>query len=258
MSENFFPEGMAVPIKVNRVFDSCSDRDCMTNVMVTLTSGSIAPNVTQVKTKCVSISDVCITVEAVLFNCSFYEMDLTYTFEVTLLAYVRACETPTTLTCTATASKSCILYGSEANTQTFFSNGDSSGATTPCCDIVNAPNASVQVVQPIALETKLCNPHPCPIPCCPETDANGQPRLMSRQVVLTLGVFSIVELTRPVTILVPTFPYTVPQKECSCNTDSPCEVFSRIQFPTEEFAPTTLENSTECGSACGCGCNCES
>jgi hypothetical protein len=59
-----------------------------------------------------------------------------------------------------------------------------------------------------------------------------------RTVVLTLGVFSVVELTRPVTMTAAAYPYQVPTKTCSAeSTDSPCEVFSRLNFPTEEFAP---------------------
>ena len=47
----------------------------------------------------------------------------------------------------------------------------------------------------------------------------------------------MVELTRPVTMTVAAYPYQVPTKTCSGDTDSPCEVFSRLNFPTEEFVP---------------------
>ena len=45
----------AVPVKVNRVFDSCSDKDCLTGVVVRLEGCELPPHCAFVKTKCVSI-----------------------------------------------------------------------------------------------------------------------------------------------------------------------------------------------------------
>ena len=39
----------ALPIKVDRVFDSCSDRDCLSNVQILMDGGELPPNVTLVK-----------------------------------------------------------------------------------------------------------------------------------------------------------------------------------------------------------------
>ena len=63
--------GDAVPIKVNRVFDSCSDKDCISNVPVTLTT-ELPVSVTIVKSRCVTVADVCINVEEIPFNKGFY------------------------------------------------------------------------------------------------------------------------------------------------------------------------------------------
>ena len=54
----------AVPVKVNRVFDSCSDKDCLTGVVVRLEGCELPPHCAFVKTKCVSIRDVCISVQS--------------------------------------------------------------------------------------------------------------------------------------------------------------------------------------------------
>ena len=43
--------------------------------------------------------------------------------------------------------------------------------------------------------------------------------------------------------------YCIPSKECSTNTDSPCELFEKIKFPTNEFFPRSLEES-EYDSGC--------
>lgn len=242
-----------VPMKVDRVFDSCSDKDCITNVQVHLENGELPANVCMVKTRCVSITNVSMNVEPIPFNRGYFSVDITFTFGVELLAYEQACDCPMMLRGCATASKSVILYGGETNTKTFFSNGMRIGETNRCCEVVNLPVASVQVVEPIALETKIAG-------ICINHDEVGLCR--QRGVVMTLGVFSIVELTRPVTMMVPAYPYSVPAKTCSCETDSPCEIFSRISFPTEEFLS---QNSTPAPyqGACGCGscnhngsCNC--
>ena len=238
--------GDAVPVKVNQVFDSCSDRDCISNVPVILDVGELPASIQLVKCKCVRVADVCMRIEPVPFNRGFYNIDLTFTFRVELLAYTHACEQPQMLEGTVYASKSSILYGSESNTQTFSSNGCRLGTTDACCEVVNLPTASVQVVPPLALETKIGT-------VCRQPDPGqvqeGYPPTM-RTVVMTLGVFSVIELTRPVTILVPTYDYTIPTKECTADTETPCAVFDRMRFPAEEFSPASLQDS---GDRPSCG-----
>ena len=75
-----------VPVKVNRVFDSCSDRDCFSNVQILMDGGELPANVTMVKSRCVRVSDICMNIEPVPFNRGFYSIDLTYTFRVELMA----------------------------------------------------------------------------------------------------------------------------------------------------------------------------
>lgn len=247
----------AVPIKVNRVFDSCSDKDCITGVRVALTS-SVPASATIVKTKCITVNDVCMTVEPIPFNKGFYSIDITFTFDVQLLAYDKACGKSTPLSGKASVSKNCILYGSETNTKTFSSDGSIIGETGNCCNTINPPTALVQVVSPLALESKITSCKICDCICgcgaSNENDSMEMSRSSSRDVVLTIGLFYVVEIVRPVTVMVPTYPYTIPQKECNCETDSPCEVFDKIRFPVEEFS---LKNAGKKSYDCGCG-NCNS
>ena len=177
-----------VPVKVNRVFDSCSDRDCFSNVQILMDGGELPANVTMVKSRCVRVSDICMNIEPVPFNRGFYSIDLTYTFRVELMAYERSCSSPVLLTGTAYTSKNVILYGGESNTKTFFSSGEQIGDTNACCETINLPTAAVQVVEPIALEARIGSV------CGPDGAAPV------RTVIMTLGLFSVVELFRPVTI----------------------------------------------------------
>ena len=103
------PESCAntVPIKVNRVFDSCSDRDCFSNIQILMDGGALPENITMVKSRCVRVSDICMNIEPVPFNRGFYSIDLTYTFRIEFMAYERACSSPVLLTGTAYASKKC-------------------------------------------------------------------------------------------------------------------------------------------------------
>lgn len=61
-------------------------------------------------------------------------------------------------------------------------------------------------------------------------------------IYITLGVFSIVSLARTVPVMVPAYDYAVPNKECVSSTESPCELFEKINFPSSEFFPKSLED----------------
>ena len=229
----------AIPIKVNRVFDSCSDKDCIKNVQVVL-STPLPASSTIVKTKCITVSNICMNVEPIPFNKGFFSVDITFSFDVSLLAYDVACGTATELTGTASVSKNCVLFGSDTNSRTFSSDGTVTGSTGECCNIINPPTAIVQAVSPLILESKIAN-------ICSGCECGCSDCTSGRGVLLTIGLFYVVELIRPVTIMVPAYKYTIPQKECCSNTDTPCEVFDKIKFPTEEFSPAKLDNSY-----CGC------
>ena len=72
-----------------------------------------------------------------------------------------------------------------------------------------------------------------------------------RRLYVTLGQFSIIRLERDAQLVVPVLDYSIPTKECSdapgCAED-PCEVFSRIPFPTDRFAPRNCDKDS-------CNCN---
>ena len=68
-----------------------------------------------------------------------------------------------------------------------------------------------------------------------------------RQLYVTLGQFSIVRLERDAQLVVPVLDYAVPCKECcdeSGSGEDPCELFSRIPFPTEQFSATGCDGDT--------------
>lgn len=69
-----------------------------------------------------------------------------------------------------------------------------------------------------------------------------------RRLFVTLGQFSIIRLERDAQLVVPVLDYAVPCKEC-CDSpgggEDPCEMFSRIPFPTAQFSPHGCDDNGE-------------
>jgi hypothetical protein len=58
---------------------------------------------------------------------------------------------------------------------------------------------------------------------------------------VTLGQFSVIRLERDAQLVVPVVDCAVPSRECcdaAGSAEDPCEMFSRIPFPTSQFCPT--------------------
>lgn len=62
-----------------------------------------------------------------------------------------------------------------------------------------------------------------------------------KMVLVTLGVFSIVQMERDVQVLVPAYDYELPE-QCSEDNggEDPCDVFDKVRFPVNEFFPPRL------------------
>jgi len=241
-----------VPMKINRVFDSCCDRECLKNIPVIL-NGDLPNNINLVKARCVTVSDVNIDVEPVPFNKGYFSVEITYTFDVEILAYERASDTPRHIKGIAYETRSSILFGGESGVKTFTSTGKSTATVdTGTCGSVSLPIARVSVVEPIVLDAKIGTVTATSSCCC---DFDPRDLGSKRTVLLTLGLFSVVELTRPVTMMVLAGDYAVPKRECTQNkgTDSPCDIFDRIKFPIEDFSPSAIDAIDF--SSCKCGCN---
>lgn len=238
---NCFKE--AVCINAGRVYDSCSDKDCIDCLRVYFTdSGQAAINgASNVKCKGVKVLDVYMDVEPVPFNKGFYSVDMTFYFGVQVETICPTSLTPVITTGLAVFTKKVILYGSEGNVSVFTS--DSSGGGYPNG---GAPKASVQVVNPICLACKLkeCCPTECAITLPAAIDELFEGSFASvtstKFVEVTLGVFSIVSLERMVQMMIPVYDFSIPDKECVQTTDDPCELFKRIKFPVNEFFPPRL------------------
>ena len=74
-----------------------------------------------------------------------------------------------------------------------------------------------------------------------------------QRLFVTLGQFSIIRLERDAQLVVPVLDYSIPTKDC-CDSagfaEDPCELFSKIPFPEQAFAPSGCDKECEC-ETCG-------
>ncbi len=198
-----------------------------------------------IKCKKVKVLNVCVDVESVPFNKGFYSVDMTFYFLVEMSVYLSP-GTPAVNCCGISYfSKKVILYGSEANSRVFSSH---SGCCANSEQMTSMPNAVVQIVDPICLacryvecpEKKCCPGSVIPCQICTEVGGSFQDVAVSKEVYITLGLFTIVQLQRKVQMMIPAYDFCIPDKESEYSTGDPCEMFKKIQFPMEDFFPPRL------------------
>lgn len=269
-SSSFTCDGRGtVCIDTNRVLDSCRDRDCFEDVRVYLTEfgEEMIANATNVRTRKAKLLWTYVGVDEVPFNRGFYKITVRYYIEVEFEACLGIGRSQHAKGL-AIAEKEVVLYGGEGRVLTFTSGPDNSycdmGKTT-CA--TNDPKAIVEAVEPVVLNTKIvdctccntccgcdCGEIPDTVRCCLDGDlvlASECPRL-----VVSLGIFTVVRIVRPVQILVQATDYTVPDKECvAANSDeNPCALFRTIAFPTSEFRGVSCADTEYRENYGGCGC----
>jgi len=245
-SANHFKE--AVCIEAGRIFDSCSDKDCLEDLQVFFTAEdqNVINASTIIKCKSTEVMDVYLTVEPVPYNRGFYTVDISFYFRICFCAYTSPVSPPTVVTGLACYCKKVILFGSEGRVRTFTSDRQGCVANQG-----NLPVATLKAVDPVTLGCRIVEAAPFisePLGVVPpEISAlfDGELAIQpdgSKIALVTLGLFTIVTLGRDMQMMVPAYDYCIPEKDCvsAINTDDPCEVFKRIKFPVEEFFPDDL------------------
>ena len=241
----------AVCVHTKKIFDSCRDKDCIEDLRVYPTVGSqtYIDNAFSVRPKSAELLYAEVNVEAISFNKGYYTVDVTYFYKITGETFPGG----NTVTGLAIFDKRVMLCGGEGTVKTF-----SSDLCDCSCVDDGMPIAYVEAVDPIALHLKLvdancivsCDNDRHDIPAC-ILDRFGEALVTGdavRRLYVTLGQFSIIRLERDTQLLIPAYDYCIPEKECaggSCS-DDPCEIFSQIRFPVEEFFP-----SNDCSSSAG-------
>ena len=258
----------AICIDTNRVYDSCADKDCLTDLRVYLTDRGqcILENSTTVRARCAEILNCIVEVERVAFNRGCYAVNLTFFAKITLEGFSCPTSQPAMFDGLVTFNKKCILYGSEGNVKIFSSTFSCDGNEQTFAGNTN-PKAKIQCVDPVVLDAQICRICDCcqaPCGCIPDHicrcfEGDFSKCVGEKAVKVTLGVFSIVQLERDVQMLIPAYDFCVPTKECSCDTEDPCDAFRKICFPVDEFFPPNMRDIAcsdvgfNPGGTCGCG-----
>lgn len=254
----------AVCIDTNRVYDSCADKDCLADLRVYFSpkiQEELIENAVNVKCRGVDLLYVSMDVEKVPFNKGCYSVDLTFYFKVTVEVYTSGCAHASVVEGFTTFSKKCILYGGEGAVHVYSSEYRADADDKPLRPTDANPRAKIQVADPICLGARLCKVRDCccddcgrQIPACVRNAFSNKfpPECTccecKKVVAVTIGIFSIVQLERDVQMLIPAYDFCIPQKECCCDTDDPCEAFRKICFPVDEFFPPQ-DGKKKC---CGC------
>ncbi len=232
----------AVCIDTRRVYDSCSDKDCIEDIRVLFTKcvQELVDDATNVRIKGASVITVFVEMQPIPFNRGFYSVDMTFFFDITLELYTTPISTPQTITGISVFNKKVILYGSEGCIKTFTS----SNCENDCTDLT-MPEAVVEVSEPVALSAKLCigllsdccdSIFHIPEKICIRFGGEFE-RVGKKSVYVSLGIFMIVQIVRNTQLLIPAYDFCIPEKECLTTSDSPCDLFEQIEFPVNEFFP---------------------
>ena len=250
----------AMSIHTRKITDSCRDKDCIEDLRVYLTTGSqaILDSCANVRVRCAELLTTVIDVEPVAFDRQHYCIDMTFYYRILADGTVGATR-PTTLYGLAVFSKRAVLCGEDSRAHIYRSSTVIGGPDGAAVLSANRPTAVVEVLDPMVLGSKVRETDPC------GCDSGGihlpesirclfdEPLVVSgsqRQLLVTLGQFSIVRLERDAQLVVPVLDYAVPCKECcdqSGSGEDPCEMFSRIPFPAEQFSPTGCDGERDSG-----------
>lgn len=279
MAENRFPCGggtsrETVCIETNRVLDSCRDRDCYENVRVYLSDfgNEILERTGAIRAKSAEILWTNIGIDPIQFNRGFYAVTIRFYIRVTCEACVGGGRSQE-VEGIAVLEKRVILYGGDTNTHTYRSDGCGDSFCSlpkPNCGSRSVPTAVVEAVDPVLLGTRILEKaEECNCCCCchendlPETvmttfdspisfadPSNDHAR---RFLTVSLGIFSVVRITRPAQYLISATEYAIPEKEChEVEDDDPCRVFRSMPFPVGEFSTGTVPAAPNPRPSCGC------
>ena len=254
----------ALSIHTHKITDSCRDKDCIEDLRVYLTKGSqsILETAAGAKVRCADLLYAQIDVEPVAFDRNHYCIDVTFYYRILADATVGTCR-PAALYGLAVFSKRAVLCGEDSQAHIFTSTCPVNCSDAPSRFIANCPTAIVEVLDPMVLSSKVQDVCEC---SCRENTVIQIPEAIAhmfddqlvlnggnRRLFVTLGQFSIIRLERDAQLVVPVIDYSIPSKEC-CDTpgcaEDPCEVFSRIPFPSAQFAPRDCDHKDCCETDC--------
>ena len=254
----------AMSIHTRKITDSCRDKDCIEDLRVYLTTSSQSQldTAANARVRCAELLYSYIDVEPVAFDRNHYCVDVTFYYRILADAIVSASR-PVAITGLAVFTKRAVLCGEDSCAHIYRSStriGEPDGITA---FHANRPTAVVEVLDPMVLSSKVRDVCDCACGDAGNVQIPGYIRSMfdedlvlsgdRRRLFATLGQFSIIRLERDAQLIVPVVDYSIPTKDCcdsaSCSAEDPCEMFSRIPFPTQQFTPRGCDDVCEKGNS---------
>jgi len=246
-------------IHTRKITDSCRDKDCIEDLRVYLTTGSQAQldSSANARVRSAELITTYIDVEPAAFDGHHYCIDVTFFYRI-LADAVIGNGRPITLYGLAVFSKRAVLCGEDSRAHIYRSDtriGFPDGFSRRSA---NLPAAVVEVLDPMVLGSRVKEVCDC---SCADGSVSLPEDVRSlfdeelvlsgdkRRLFVTLGQFSIIRLERDAQLVVPVLSYSIPTKECSeipGNAEDPCEMFSRIPFPAEQFSPHSCDGEDDC------------
>ena len=253
----------AVCIHTKKVMDACRDKDCVEGLRVYLTRDSqmVLDRCANARARCVELIHTGMDVTAVPYHTGFYTLEITFYYRVVADVTVGS-NRPTTVYGLAVFTKRAMLFGGDGSAKIF-----TSGGCIVCQGRVAMPQAVVEVIDPMVLDSTVTDSCSCgcaadlpELPPCVLQQFDDELVLSGecRRLLVTIGQFSILRMERDTQLLIPCFDYCIPTKCCSeggnvGGTESPCDMFGRIEFPVEAFYPSRNEQCIQpCESCTGC------
>ena len=243
------PCNNALSADISRIYDSCADRDCLEDLEVVFAAedAALVETACSVKATGCEILTAYVDMDEITYNRGCYAIECTYYFVVDFNVYQAGTGTPDTMQGVCTFTKRSMLYGASGSVNTFTSTD-----TSELPSSVTEPVAKVQAMDPMVLGSDIVSNRIRDCVQIPEavSEAMGEPLVQNtgeRKIVVTLGLFSIMQLCRNVQVTLPAYEFAVPEKECNADNDSPCDVFRSFDFPLDQFFPQNGGNCNVCG-----------
>ena len=252
-----------VAVDVNRILDSCRDKDCFEDVKVFLSpfGREIIENAGSVRAKYSKIIAANINTEPVKLNRGFFRVDIRYYVKLVCEACVGLGKSRE-FDGLAVCDKSVILYGSEGNVSIFKSEMNMANTLSCGCNTTmstNLPTVAVEVIDPVILNTKIAET--CNCCCCCSCEEIPEPisdffgggfenNDAGKNLYVSLGFFSVIRIERPGQYIISAREFSVPDKECvMTRPDDPCSAFAKMAFPVNEFYPPSI-SCASCSGSC--------
>lgn len=251
----------AVCVQAEKVYDHCREKDCIEDAVVDFVEDvqCLIDKAVKVRVKEAEVVKVLADLDDVPFKRGFFTVNVRYKIKVKVEFCYR--DQINNLVSSDPKvgfvwfAKTVILFGSKGQVKVFSSTDPEFCSSAEDCDGCgsmiqqdNKPTVKVEVAEPLVLNARIKKIH-CPKvrPFGDEYDeieesdnvAAGRRRIFpQKNVVVTIGLFSIIKLTRLVQLLIPAFNFCIPNRECIASTDeNPCELFETIDFPFDQFFP---------------------